>query len=93
MNKARLRRLTLPPVLGGRLCVTPKPHHRGDSLLHQVRRWVFARGASYLLLTLIIQAALCGCHSQGPIRPHYPSNHSPVIDSLIAIPDSIGPTD
>jgi len=45
-----------------------------------------------LLATLLIQAALCGCKKE-PTTVIPPQNHAPVLDSLIAYPDTIGPSD
>lgn len=50
--------------------------------------------APRLLAAVLILAALCGCNQQ-PTYPRYdaPRNNFPVIDGLIARPDSIGPSD
>jgi hypothetical protein len=61
--------------------------------MHYARPRIPVRGASTLLLAAIIQVALSGCHGQSPNRPIYPHNHAPLLDSLIAIPDTIGPSD
>jgi hypothetical protein len=52
-----------------------------------------APAASRLLLALILQAALGGCDREGPTRSLAPANHSPIIEALRAVPDTIGPSD
>jgi hypothetical protein len=56
----------------------------------QARRWRVVRDPLILLVTLSLHAGLSGCHA--PSSPHR-INHNPVIDSLIAVPDTIGPSD
>jgi len=68
-------------------------HYPGGSFIRQVRQLASVRGASSLLVTLIIQGALHGCQSQSPTRPSHRTNHAPVIDTLIAFPYTIGPSD
>jgi hypothetical protein len=44
------------------------------------------------LIALILSTAIAGCQKDG-VTPPKPMNHSPVIDSIIAVPDSLGPSD
>ena len=62
-------------------------------MMHPARPRISVNGASTLLLAVIVQVALFGCHSPSPTPPVYPHNHAPLIDSLIAIPDTIGSSD
>ena len=51
------------------------------------------RGAVTLLLLAAFLFALAGCSDQRVEGPTLPTNHDPVIDSLVAVPDTIGPSD
>ena len=47
-----------------------------------------------LFILLILHAGVWGCREIRPrIPPAPPPNHNPVIDSLVAYPDTIGPSD
>jgi hypothetical protein len=47
-----------------------------------------------VLPLLLLPPALLGCHNAAkPTYPEFPPNHSPVIDDLIAFPDTIAPSD
>jgi hypothetical protein len=45
-----------------------------------------------LLLALLSAAVLSGCQDNEDL-PTHPRNHPPVISALVAIPDTIGPSD
>jgi hypothetical protein len=44
------------------------------------------------LLVVTLQAALGWCDTK-TVQPTYPRNHSLVIDTMVAVPDTIGPSD
>jgi hypothetical protein len=51
------------------------------------------RSLPLFLAALHVEAGICGCRSKVPTKAPYRINHSPVIDSLVAFPDTIGPSD
>ena len=81
--------MRLPSLLAILLASLPV---EANSNIGQARQWEFARGTLALLLALALQAALYGCQKQAT-QPVYPRNHSPVIDTLVALPDTIGSSD
>lgn len=65
-------------------------------LRHGVTMRNMIRARLPFALSLLIIVFICSCNKQ-PIRPtpsiYLPTNHSPILDSLIAVPDTIGPSD
>jgi len=59
--------------------------------MHQVTRSILAR-ASKLSAVLLLEAALSGCQ-QPTTPPVYRRNNAPVVEALVAFPDTIGPSD
>jgi hypothetical protein len=58
--------------------------------MYQAPPWIQKR--PLLLAVLLIQPGLFGCNSDG-VGVILPTNQRPIVDSLIALPDTIGPSD
>lgn len=58
-----------------------------------IRLRSFMRGSFGLLATVAVLEGLDGCGNRHTSLPSYPLDHNPVVDSLIAVPDAIGPSD